>query len=124
MGPICRVARLRPWPLQRSRHRFGQLSSERFRAVRLIVDTGMHAQGWTRDQAVAFFKLHAPDQSVAEIDRYISWPGQCLSYKIGQLKIRELRTEAEQKLGAKFDVRHFHDVVLPHPPLPPSPLPH
>jgi uncharacterized protein (DUF885 family) len=92
--------------------RFGQLSSERFRAVRLIVDTGMHAQGWTREQAVQFFQLHAPDQSVAEIDRYISWPGQCLSYKIGQLKIRELRTEAEQKLGARFDIRDFHDVVL------------
>jgi uncharacterized protein (DUF885 family) len=92
--------------------RFGQLSSERFRAVRLVVDTGMHAQGWTREQAIEFFKLHVPDQSLAEIDRYISWPGQCLSYKIGQLKIRELRTQAEQKLGAKFDVRDFHDVVL------------
>ena len=92
--------------------RYGQLGSERFRATRLVVDTGIHAQGWTREQAIAFFKEHAPDQSLAEVDRYISWPGQALSYKIGQLRIRGLRTEAEQKLGARFDVRDFHDVVL------------
>ena len=91
---------------------FGELSSERFRAVRLVVDTGIHSQGWTRDQAVAYFRAHAPEESLAEVDRYIAWPGQALSYKMGQLKIRHLRTQAEQRLGAKFDVRDFHDVVL------------
>ena len=91
---------------------YGQLASERFRAVRLVVDTGIHSQGWTREQAIAFFKEHAPDQSLAEVDRYISWPGQALSYKMGQLKIRGLRTEAEKALGPKFDVRDYHDVVL------------
>jgi uncharacterized protein (DUF885 family) len=92
--------------------RYGQLGSERFRGTRLVVDTGMHFMGWTREQAVAYFKEHAPDQSLAEVDRYISWPGQALSYKIGQLRIRGLRTEAEKTLGAKFDVRDYHDVVL------------
>jgi uncharacterized protein (DUF885 family) len=92
--------------------RYGQLSSERFRAVRLVVDTGIHAMGWTRDQAVEYFRAHAPDQSLAEVDRYISWPGQALSYKLGQLKITQLRQEAERRLGAKFDVREFHDVIL------------
>jgi len=92
--------------------RFGQLASERFRAVRLVVDTGMHAFGWTKERALDYFATHAPDVSTAEVDRYISWPGQALSYKLGQLKIRQLRTFAEQQLGAKFDVREFHDVVL------------
>jgi uncharacterized protein (DUF885 family) len=92
--------------------RFGQLASERFRGVRLVVDTGLHSMGWTRDQAIAYFKDHAPDQSLAEVDRYIAWPGQALSYKMGQVKIRQLRTEAEQKLGSRFDIREFHDVVL------------
>ena len=91
---------------------FGQLASERFRAVRLVVDTGMHAFGWTRERTVDYFATHAPDSALAEIDRYISWPGQALSYKLGQLKIRQLRGLAEQRLGAKFDVREFHDVVL------------
>ena len=92
--------------------RFGQLASERFRGVRLVVDTGMHAKGWSREQAIAYFKAHAPDESLAEVDRYISWPSQALSYKMGQLKIRELRTEAEKQLGSKFDIREFHDLVL------------
>jgi uncharacterized protein (DUF885 family) len=92
--------------------RFGQLASERFRAVRLVVDTGMHAFGWSREKALDYLSSHSPTSSPAEIDRYISWPGQALSYKLGQLKIRELRTYAEQRLGTKFDVREFHDVVL------------
>ena len=91
---------------------FGQLASERFRAVRLVVDTGLHSMGWTREQAIDYFKAHAPSESLAEVDRYIAWPGQALSYKMGQLQIRQLRTEAEQKLGTRFDVREFHDHVL------------
>jgi uncharacterized protein (DUF885 family) len=91
---------------------YGELASERFRAVRLVVDTGIHAMGWTREQAVEYFGAHAPEIPVAEIDRYISWPGQALAYKTGQLKIFELRKEAEQKLGPKFDIRDFHDAVL------------
>ena len=92
--------------------RFGRLVSERFRAVRLVVDTGIHEMGWTREQAVEYFKAHAAQESLAEVDRYISWPGQALSYKMGQLEISKLRKEAEQKLGAKFDIRDFHDVIL------------
>ena len=92
--------------------RYGRLDSERFRAVRLVVDTGIHEVGWTREQALEYFKAHAPQASVAEVDRYISWPGQALSYKMGQLEILELRNEAEKKLGTKFDVREFHDVIL------------
>lgn len=92
--------------------RFGRLASERFRAVRLVVDTGLHAMGWTREQAVQYFHEHAPESGLDEIDRYIAWPGQALAYKIGQLKIHELRTMAEQRLGTKFDVRNFHDLIL------------
>ncbi len=95
--------------------KFGQLSYEMWRAVRLVVDTGMHSMGWTRQQAINFFRENTgkTDQDITvEVDRYIVWPGQALAYKIGQLKIRELRTEAEKKLGAKFDVRKFHDAVL------------
>jgi len=92
--------------------RFGQLASERFRAARLVVDTGIHSMGWTREQALAFFQEHAPQESVAEIDRYISWPGQALAYKMGQLEIMKLRKEAQLKLGPKFDIREFHDVIL------------
>jgi uncharacterized protein (DUF885 family) len=95
--------------------KFGQLSYEMWRAVRLVVDTGMHAMGWTRQQAIDFFHENTgkTDQDITvEVDRYIVWPGQALAYKIGQLKIRELRSEAEKRLGAKFDERKFHDVIL------------
>jgi prolyl oligopeptidase len=95
--------------------KFGQLSYEMWRAVRLVVDTGMHSMAWTREQAIQFFKDNTgkTDQDITvEVDRYIVWPGQALAYKLGQLKIRELRTAAETKLGPKFDVRRFHDSVL------------
>lgn len=101
--------------------KFGQLAYEMWRAVRLVVDTGMHTMGWTRQQAIDYFRENTgkTDQDVtAEIDRYIVWPGQALAYKIGQLKIRELRKEAESKLGAKFDERKFHDAVLENGALP------
>jgi uncharacterized protein (DUF885 family) len=95
--------------------KFGQLTYEMWRAVRLVVDTGMHSKGWTRQQAIDFFRENTSktDQDITvEIDRYIVWPGQALAYKIGQMKIRELRTQAEKELGDKFDVRTFHDAVL------------
>ena len=93
-------------------NKFGQLASERFRAARLVIDTGIHSMGWTREQAIEYMHAHAPTQADSEVDRYISWPAQSLSYKMGQLKILELRKKAEQKIGAKFDVRDFHDAVL------------
>jgi len=94
---------------------FGRLSYEMWRACRLVVDTGMHALGWSRERAISFMAdntaltLH---NITAEVDRYISWPGQATAYKMGELKIRELRKKAEQQLGSKFDVRTFHDAVL------------
>ena len=94
---------------------YGRLSSELFRAVRLVVDTGIHAKGWSRDQVVEFFrKTGAVDEPTiqSETDRYISWPAQALSYKLGQLKIRELRERAQKELGPKFDIRKFHDEIL------------
>ena len=94
---------------------FGRLSSELFRAVRLVVDTGIHSKGWTRDQVVEFFrKSGAVDEPTiqSETDRYIAWPAQAQSYKLGQLKIRELRQRAQQALGPKFDIRAFHDEML------------
>jgi uncharacterized protein (DUF885 family) len=94
---------------------YGRLSSELFRAVRLVVDTGIHAKGWSRDQVVEFFrKSGAVDEPTiqSETDRYISWPAQALSYKLGQLKFRELRDRAQKELGSKFDIRTFHDEML------------
>jgi uncharacterized protein (DUF885 family) len=94
---------------------YGRLSSELFRAVRLVVDTGIHSKGWTRDQVVEFFrKSGAIDEPSiqTETDRYIAWPAQALSYKLGQLKFRELRERAQKELGPKFDIRTFHDEML------------
>jgi uncharacterized protein (DUF885 family) len=94
---------------------YGRLSSELFRAVRLVVDTGIHSQGWSREQVVEFFrKSGAVDEPTiqSETDRYIAWPAQALSYKLGQLKFRELRERARRELGAKFDIRAFHDEMI------------
>jgi uncharacterized protein (DUF885 family) len=100
---------------------FGRLDSELFRAVRLVVDTGMHAKHWTRQQALDYLLAHASGSAEGfgvEIDRYVVWAGQALGYKLGQLKIRELRAKAEKALGPKFDLRAFHDGVLGAGPLP------
>jgi uncharacterized protein (DUF885 family) len=94
---------------------YGRLQDEMLRAIRLVVDTGMHHLHWTREQAVAFFHEHSSIDEVevqSETDRYIVWPGQALAYKIGQLEILELRERARRELGPRFDIRGFHDTVL------------
>lgn len=94
---------------------YGALSFEIWRACRLVVDTGIHDEKWTREQAYEFMKKYTPTSDAdiqSEIDRYISWPGQALAYKIGELKIKELRKKAEEKLGDRFDIKSFHDTVL------------
>ena len=93
----------------------GRLGNDAWRACRLVLDTGMHGMGWSRNQAVEFFRANSPIEELnanVETDRYIAWPGQACSYKMGQLKIGELRKKAEKELGDKFDIRHFHDEVL------------
>ena len=100
---------------------YGRLQNEMWRAVRWVVDTGVHSQHWTRQQMVDFFHQHTAmdDQNIeTEVDRYIAWPAQALSYKMGQMKILELRQRAQKELGAKFDLRGFHDAVLDQGPLP------
>ncbi|MBW8878218.1 MAG: DUF885 domain-containing protein [Acidobacteria bacterium] len=101
--------------------KFGQLTYEVWRAIRLVVDTGMHDMGWTRQQAIDYFKANAAKTEhdiEVEVDRYIVWPGQALAYKLGELKIKELRAYTEKELGPKFDVRAFHDHVLGNGALP------
>ena len=93
----------------------GRLSYEMWRATRLVVDTGIHAKGWPKEKAVAYMTDNTALSAAnieAEVNRYISNPGQALAYKIGELKIRELRSKAERELGGKFDLRRFHDAVL------------
>ncbi len=100
---------------------FGRLSYEMWRACRLVIDTGIHSQGWSRQQALDFLSNNTSLSQAnvrAEVDRYISWPGQALSYKMGEIKIRQLRAKAEQKLGNKFDLRAFHDALLANGALP------
>jgi uncharacterized protein (DUF885 family) len=105
--------------------KMGQLNYDMWRAVRLVVDTGMHSFKWTRDQAVYYFLQNTGKnrQDIEnEVDRYISWPGQALAYKLGQLKIQQLRAEAEKTLGDRFDIRAFHDQILGNGALPLSVL--
>ena len=94
---------------------FGRLTYEMWRACRLVVDTGLHAKGWTRQQALDYLAANTAlslHEVRTEVDRYIAWPGQALAYKVGELRIRELRRRADSQLGPAFDIRRFHDLVL------------
>ncbi|MBV1901202.1 MAG: DUF885 domain-containing protein, partial [Kordiimonadaceae bacterium] len=94
---------------------FGRLGSEIWRAIRLVIDTGLHSKGWTEEQAVTYFQENSAitdAQALSEVRRYMVLPGQATSYKIGMLKIQELRKKAEDTLGDKFDIRSFHDTIL------------
>ncbi len=95
--------------------KMGQLSYQAWRAARLVVDTGIHAKGWDKAKAVAYMRENTAlteGNIDAEVNRYISWPGQALAYKLGEIRIRTLRAKAQKELGAKFDLRRFHDAVL------------
>jgi uncharacterized protein (DUF885 family) len=97
------------------------LAMDSMRAGRLVVDTGMHAKGWTREQAVSFLRDNTPMSDLEignEIDRYIAYPGQALAYMVGRLEIQRMRAEAQERLGERFDIRAFHDVVLTNGALP------
>jgi uncharacterized protein (DUF885 family) len=97
------------------------LSGQALRAVRLVVDTGLHAMHWTRSEALTFYMAHTtdpPEVAASEIDRYIIWPGQALGYMVGEQEILKLRAEAKARLGTKFDIRGFHDAILGHGALP------
>ncbi len=96
----------------RIREDLGRLRNELYRALRLVVDTGVHGKHWSREQMVDYWNEHLPPASDAEMDRYIAWPGQALGYKLGQLKIVELRQRAQAELGPKFEIRAFHDEIL------------
>jgi uncharacterized protein (DUF885 family) len=95
--------------------KFGMLGYQIWRAVRLVVDTGIHSEGWTRDQAIQYIRTYTalPDHEIeTEVDRYITWPGQALSYYLGEMAIRKAREKAQAALGPKFNIRAFHDTVL------------
>lgn len=109
------LAKEMPGTYQDPLSEFGRNGSEIWRAIRLVVDTGLHAKGWTKEEAIAYFKANSAitdEQALAEVERYITWPGQATGYKIGMIKILELREQAKEELGDKFDIRDFHDTVL------------